>query len=142
VDPGADAAGHDFSAGAGGWAGEGGESLLGGAGVPFVRITGFDHEAAVRGAGDDDLRIFGVLGGVFSGGSDDPVSAGKLIAKVNWRVELTHYSEFEVSFIIVMCSIANLRNQQIPPLRCARVGMTGYINHFKVGAKQHHLFMA
>ena len=67
------------SAGAGGGAGQGGESLLGGAGVSFVRIAGSDYETAVRGAGGDDLRIVGVLGGVFSGGSDDSVSPGELI---------------------------------------------------------------
>jgi hypothetical protein len=47
--------------------------------VPFLWIAGFDYEAAVRGAGGDDLRIFGVFGRVFPGGSDDPLSPGMLI---------------------------------------------------------------
>jgi hypothetical protein len=89
--------------------------------VPFVWIAGFDYEAAVRWAGGDDLRVVGVLGGVFPGGSDDSLSPGELIGKINWRVELTQYSEFEVSFIIVTCSIiatyANSRSLHSAALR-------------------------
>src|SRR5258705_11372891 len=107
---------------------------MGCAGVPFVWIGGTDYEAAVCGAGGDDLRLGGVLGGVFPGGSSDPLSTGKLIENY-WRVELSQYSAIEVSFIIVTCSIiASLDKQQIPPLRCAPVGMTGYVNHFKLSA--------
>ena len=47
--------------------------------LPVVRIAGFNYEAAVCGSGGNDLRIFGLLGGVFSGGSDYSVSAGELM---------------------------------------------------------------
>ncbi len=49
-----------------GGTGERGESLLGRAGLSFVRVARVDYETAVRGAGGDDLRVVGVFCGVFS----------------------------------------------------------------------------
>lgn len=46
--------------------------------MPFMWFAWTDYKTAVRGAGGDDLRILGVLGRVFSRGSNDQVSPGEL----------------------------------------------------------------
>src|ERR1700733_7809383 len=78
MDSGADATGDVVFAGAGGRVGEGGESLLGCAGVSFLRLAGVDPAATGRRTGSDDLRVGRLLRTVFFRGPDGSLSSDDL----------------------------------------------------------------
>jgi hypothetical protein len=71
--------------------------------VSFLWIAGVDYKAAVRRVGGDDLRVVGVLRGVFSGRPDDPVSTSKLIELEPLKVRVLAGDAFFIVDLTINC---------------------------------------